>query len=332
MGVVADIMVGTNVVTNIVLTVTNWYQIGRCTIDGVEVPNVLGQNGTYSLSIGPMTNVVNGNSVEIRIDAEPDDVLASDWNLTSSNSYSSAVLDWLLNEYPGYGPDDLSLARYHDLSGTMDIPLTLTEMYWLNIPPVHAQPHYGGSNIWFVAGMGSLVSGGDPVVEPQVMVEDDGTIFSNILMTVTMMITNTSPQATRKAWPPDRLNGPVYDGDGSSAWNGKGQPAWTGAVFSIVGALQKDDVKNAYYPLQQYTFKSDSFGAADDPQHAFQTRVKVMDPYSPGSMGYSYDWCRYRNVYDIWYRWVIKPRPDDQRVSTVPLEPNWTPPTTVTDP
>ena len=117
------------------------------------------------------------------------------------------------------------------------------------------------------------------------------------------------------------MNSLVYDGQGSSAW-ASGDPPWTGAVFNIVGALQKPGVGDKFYPLQQYTFKPGSFGAADDPQHPFQTRVEVSDPYVSNL---NYGWSIYRNVYPVWYRWVIKPRPDDLRISTVPLVPNWTP-------
>ena len=324
MGATAVIVVPKGTETNIVLTVTNWYQVGSCkTGDGEEIPGARGHTGTYTLNFGPAEK-----NTDIYIDAEPDDKLKADWGLTEDNSYSSAVLDWLFNEYSSYGPDDISQAIYRDLSGTSRIPLTLTEMYWLNIPPVHADPIFGGSNIWFVAGMGSLVSGDEPDVEPQETLLPSGSIRTNVFMTVTMMITNTSPLVAqeKKAWPPDRLNGPVYDGQGSSAWNG--DPSWTGAVFSIVGALQKPGKGDQFRPLQQYTFKPGSFGAADDPQHAFQTRVKVEDPYTSNL---EYGWFEYRDVYPVWYRWVIKPRPQDLRLSAVPLEPRWTQPT-ATDP
>ena len=308
--------------TNIVLVVTNWYQIGQCTTNGWEVPGARGRTGTYPLQID--FSVAKDNKINILIDAELDNTLASKWGLTPDNAYTPAVMDWLYNEYPGYKPEDLSNAIYRDLSGVSKIPLSLTEMYWLNIPPVHKADVYGGSNIWFIAGSGAWVATADtPSIEPEGVTMSDGSVRTNVYMTVTMMITNTSPLAAApRAWPPDRLNGLVYDGQGSSAWTG-GDPPWTGAVFNIVGALQKPGYGNKFLPLQQYTFKLDSFGAADDPQHAFQTRVKVMDPYASNSMGYNYDWGQYRNIYPIWYRWVIKPRPDDLRLSTVPLTPNW---------
>ena len=151
--------------TNLVLTVTNWYQVGSCTRNGEEIPGARGQTGTYTLNLGPAEK-----NTDIYIDAEPDDALKTVWGLTEDNSYSSAVLDWLSNEYSSYGPNDISQAIYRDLSGLSRIPLTLTEMYWLNIPPVHAAPVYGGSNIWFKAGMGSWVSDNEPDVEPQVAV------------------------------------------------------------------------------------------------------------------------------------------------------------------
>ena len=319
MGANTKIAVTADITTNIVFMVTNWYQLGVCTIDGKDAPAMRGKTGTYTLTLGPITN-----TVKLVIDVEPDDKLKTDWGLTADNSYSAAVLEWLKDKYMDYKPSDISQAIYRDLSGTSKIPLTLTEMYWLNIPPVHAQPYYGGSNIWFVAGMGALVSENDePDVEPYVKVRSDGTILSNIFLTVTMMITNTSPLAAQpRAWPPDRLNGHEYVDGGSSAWDDQ-TTAWTSVVFSVMGALQKPGYTSSFLPLQQYAFKPNSFGAADDPQHAFQTRIEVMDPYTEGTMGNNYDWPRYRGVYPIFYRWVIKGSPD---MSPVPLDSKWTNP------
>ena len=317
MGANAVIVVPKDTHTNIVIQVTNWYQIGTCTINGDPVDDAHGKTGKYTLDLGSVSNTLT-----VIVGAERDDRLKDEWGLTDQNSYSTAVMDWLYTEFPEYGPEDLSNAIYRDLSGSFKTPLTLTEMYWLNIPPVHKDPVLGGSNIWFVAGMGSLVANNEPVVEPRVTVRPDGTVRSNVYMTVTMMITN---KATDVAWPPDRLNGHVYDGRGSSDLTSGEQAAWTSAVFSIVGALQKSDVSDRYLPLQQYTFKPDSFGAADDPQHSFQTRVEVVDPHSSNSMGNYYGWGMYPDT-SVWFRWVIKPHPEESRISTVPLTPNWNPP------
>ena len=300
--------------TNIVFQVTNWYQIGTCTINGNPVDDAHGKTGKYTLDLGSVSNTLT-----VIVGAERDDRLKDEWGLTDQNSYSPAVMDWLFNEYSKYGPEDLSKALYKDLSKSKSEELTLTEMYWLNIPPVH-KDNLGGSNIWFVAGMGSLIANEEPDVEPRVTVRPDGTIRSNVYMTVTMMITNW---ATDVAWPPDRLNGHVYDGRGSSDLTSEEQSAWTSAVFTIVGALQKSDVSGRYLPLQQYTFKPGSFGAADDP-HPFQTRVEVVDPHSPNSMGNYYGWGMFPDT-SVWFRWVIKPHPEESRISTVPLTPNWSP-------
>ena len=333
MGASAVIVVPKGTETNLVLTVTNWYQVGTCTSNGEEIPGARGQTGTYTLNIGPVEK-----TTELRIDAEPDDRLKTDWGLNENNSYSSAVLAWLMNEYQEYKPSDLSHAHYYDLGFNPVCPLTLTEMYWLNIPPVHAEPHYGGSNYWFVAGMGSFtkpISGGakEQDIEPHVTVLADGTVMSNIYLTATMMITNTSPLFTgeERAWPPDCLNGHEYTGFGSSEW--AGDPPWTSVVFSVNGALQKPGATPEYLPLQQYTFTPDSFGRDGDPEYRFQTRVEVRDPYSRGTMGYFYGWTDFRNLYPVWYRWKIIGKPDDRR-SPTPLKANWTPVTSpvVTDP
>ena len=311
----AVIVVPKDTTTNLVIQVTNWYQVGSCTINDEEVPGARGQTGTYKLNLGTITN-----SLTVLVDAEQDKRLETDWGLTEDNSFSSAVLSWLMDKYAGYAPDDLSHATYRDFKLEQKGVLTLTEMYWLNIPPVHADPILGGSNIWFVANMGVPDwLGGGPAVEPFLArTLDDGTPITNVYETVTMMITNT---LTGAAWPPDRLNGHEYTATGSANWDGN--PAWTSVVFVVTGALQKPDVSNKYLPLQQYTFKPGSFGAPDGP-HPFQTRVMIVDPYSPNTMGDYYGWGQFRGVYNVLNRWIILPR-SDGRISTVPLEPNWTP-------
>ena len=325
MGANAVIVVPKDTVTNIVLVVTNWYQVGSCTSNGREVPGARGQSGTYTLNLGAVTN-----SMTILIDAEPDDRLKNDFGLTPDNSYSAAVLEWLKDKYNDYGPSDLSRALYCDLSLSPVCPLTLTEMYWLNIPPVHVAPVRGGSNIWYVAGMGTLT---DPVpgparpqtqdVEPHVTYKADGTPVTNVYLTVTMMITNT---VTAVAWPPDRLNGREYIDGGSTNWNGN--PPWTSVVFAVTGALQKPGKTAVFRPLKQYVFTPSSFGDPADPARRFQTRIEVTDPFSPNSIGDYYGWGSYRYQYQVFYRWIIKSQYDG-RVSIVPLRPNWTPPTGV---
>jgi hypothetical protein len=303
--------------TNIVLQVSNWYQVGRCTCDGVEIPEARGHKGTYSLRL-----VVTNSQTTVLIDAEPDDRLASDWGLTPDNSYSAAVLEWLKACYSDCGPTNLSHALYYDLGLNPICPLTLTEMYWLNIPPAHAHPYYGGSNCWFVAGSGSFarpVSGGatEQDIEPHVTTNKTGSIVSNVYLTVTMMITNT---ATSEAWAPYCLNGHEYTATGSTEWNGS--PSWTSVVFAVTGALQRPGYESSFLPLQQYVFTTNSFGTPDDSEHPFQTRIEVIDPYLPNSMGNYYHWTDYRNVYNVFYRWIIK-SPPDGRVSTIPLKPKW---------
>ena len=298
-------------VTNIVLQVSNWYQVGRCTCDGLEMPEARGKKGTYTLNL-----VVTNTQTMVLIDAEPDDRLASDWGLTPDNSYSAAVLEWLKACYPNCGPTNLSHALYYDLGLNPICPLTLTEMYWLNIPPV------GGSNYWFVAGSGSFarpVSGGatEQDIEPHVTTNSVGSIVSNVYLTVTMMITNT---ATSEAWAPYCLNGHEYTATGSAEWNGS--PSWTSVVFAVTGALQRPGYESSFLPLQQYVFTPNSFGTPEDSEHPFQTRIEVMDPFSPNSMGDYYHWTDHRNVYNVFYRWIIK-SPPDGRVSTIPLTPKW---------
>ncbi len=318
MGANAVIVVPKDTPTNIVFQVTNWYQIGTCTINGEQVAGARGKTGRYTLDLGTVSNTIT-----LLVGAEADDRLKNEWGLTPENRYTPAVLDWLLTEYGGYGIDDLSAVQYRDFKFKYLEDIPLTEMYWYNIPPVHKAPISGGSNIWLVAGMGTpdwaVRPGGTKYsdVEPYVA-EFNGTFLSNIFVTVTMMITNT---VTGEANPPDRLNGVVYDGEGSM--NYTGQPAWTSVVFSITGALQKPDVSGNYLPLQQYAFRPDSFGAKDS-DHPFQTRIDVRDPFASNSLGYYYGWPKYRFIYSVFNKFTIEDNPD-RRLSISPLVPNWNP-------
>ena len=322
LGANAVIVIPTGTTTNITISITNWYQLGVCKItdDKVtdqEIPGARGSKGTYSLQLNAVSNTTT-----LVIDAEPQTDLAETWGLTPENRYTPAVLAWLLKNYGGFSPDDLSAAEVRKLNHEKVCPLTLTEMYWLDIPPVHKSPISGGSNIWFEASMGAPDSAHLRSIEPHVVVLPNGTIQSNVYVTVTMMITNT---VTGAAEPPQIMNGVDYK-DGVGSLDYTGNPTWTSVVFSVTGALQKPDVADKYYPLQQYVFKPDSFGDPSDPNRRFQTRIEVVDPYALNSMGSFYGWSNYRNVWPIWFRWSIKDNPDGRR-SIVPLKPNWTPST-----
>ena len=331
----AVIVVPVGTTTNIEVVVTNWYQIGNCTTNGFPVAGAQGSKGTYKLNFAQVSN-----QIDIVIDAEPQSTLAETWGLTPENRYTPAVLDWLLKNYSGYGPEDLSAAEYYDLAlnpvkdndGNI-VKLSLTEMYWLDIPPVHTEPICGGSNIKFVASMGMSPSISGTFYPAQLPYEKElngGLKITNIFTTVTMMITNTvyrtAPEFDKEQYaprPPDHLNGLVYDGEGSKYYDGR--QAWTSVVFSITGALQKPDVRNRYLPLQQYVFTPDSFGARGS-AHPFLTRIDVLDPFSSTSMGYYYDWPQYRFDYPmLLWKFTIEDNPDG-RVSIVPLKANWAAP------
>ena len=320
MGASAVIIVPANTETNIVLSVTNWYQVGVCTTNGGQVAGMRGATGTnIVLNLGKVDKTTT-----IVVGTEPQNVLAESWGLTADNRYTTAVLDWLRSEYGEYTTNDLGSATYRNFAKEELGALTLTEMYWLNIPPVNS---LGGSNIWYVAGSGKpdwLPGDSHAVVEADTTTYADGKVISNyVYMTVTMMMTNT---ATGAVWSPDRFNGLDYDGKGSMEYTGRMNQSWTSVVFNVEGALNKADVIDKYQTLRQFVFTADSFGAADS-DHPFQTRVKIGDPYI-SAYGISYDWSDYR-ANGIFYRWTINSKPDG-RVSIPPLVPNWSAVTNMT--
>jgi hypothetical protein len=64
--------------------------------------------------------------------------------------------------------------------------------------------------------------------------------------------------------------------------------------------LQNDKVNNIYRPLRWFTFGPDSFSS----ENGYTRVVDIMDPFSKGSPGYSYEWYKHPGS-QIFYRWAI---------------------------
>jgi hypothetical protein len=169
--------------------------------------------------------------------------------------------------------------------------LSLKQMYWLNIDPVGADNGDGNSE-WAL--MGGMSYGAYPVLS--VTNSLTGSCATNIRCGVTLMITNLNTGVTRG---PDMLRG-LEPGSSSSNYNEKVSGDWDSVTFKITGALLNGKVNNIFRPLRWFTFGPDSF----KPEDGYTRFVDILDPFSKGSPGYSYEWYKHQGT-NVVYCWRI---------------------------
>lgn len=278
--------------TNIVYHVDPWYAIGSCTTNDRPVPNAAGRGSVrdtpphqWTLNLGKVEENI---TVHVGDQASP---VVEDAGLSRDDPYYPAVMAWLRS----LTDDDSTIypAWFWPLSGdeTRRQKLGIKDMYWLDINPT--EPNWV---LW--AGMGGPGAGdpssGSPTCTPVPVVDDSGFPQTNIIVTVTMMITNTE---TGVAYAPRKLQG-LEPGSSSAAYGG-GMNNWTSCTFKVTGALQKPGVKDNFYPLRWFVFGPDSFDSN------FQARIEITDPFVDWSVGSNYGWPFYKNLYPIFYRWKL---------------------------
>jgi len=285
----AVIVISKGLATNIVYNVDPWYAIGECTTNGVQVAGARGQGAAPSHRF-----VLNLGKVEENMTVSVGDQashVVTNAGIAMSDPYYPAVMDWLSRTSTSDGK------IYHAEHWTTQTrpadpeKLGIKDMYWLNINP--SEPGWV-----LVAGMGGSTGEpkpGDPVCRPKLVIDP---VFeepaTNVLVTVTMMITNTQ---TRAAHAPDRLQGLV---PGSSSANYATDPNnWTSCTFKVTGALQKPGYSTGYHALRWFAFDKDSFGSD------FKATIEIPDPFLPYNVGVNYGWPVYRGAYPIWYRFRL---------------------------
>ena len=219
--------------------------------------------------------------------------------ISSDDPYYPAVVDWLQN----YEEGDIKLAWFYGLDDHKVSKLSLKEMYWLDIPPVSPNSTDEDSEWVFKAGMGSSNDNGATAVGTIPSYTEDGAKSTNVLVTVTMMISNRC-DATKKPYPPYTLRG-LEPGSVSSNYNeyAANGSSWTSVTFKVKGALQNGKVDHTFKPLRWFTFGPDSFGAPGT-ANAFSRTIELHDPFSKASPGYTYDWDKYPGT-PIFYRCAI---------------------------
>ena len=302
---VTVMVIGKGESTNIVYNVDRWYEIGSLTTNAegraaAEVPGARGRGGAkdtpphqYTLRLD---NVQESLTVNVGDQASQ---IVVDAGLPRDDPYFPAVMDWLHRKYADADDATIYPLEYLPLVGTLNprVFLGIKDAYWLDIPP--------NEEGWAVkAGMGGPGSGqpsaGNASCTPKGYVYTNWVNgvaqeipATNVVVTLTMMITNRTTNVARK---PTYLQG-LEPGSTSLDYAGEKANNWTSCTFKVTGALQKPGVENKYMPLRWFVFGPDSF---DD---NFQTRIEITDPFLPQSTGGNYGWPAFRNVYPIFYRW-----------------------------
>jgi len=284
--------------TNIVYNVDPWYAIGSCTTNGAEVAGARGQGAApthrYVLDLGKVEE-----NMTVNVGDQASHVVTNA-GIAMSDPYYPAVMDWLSRT--SSSDSTIHLAEHWPTQTEPKNPwmLNIKDMYWLDIDP--SQPGWV-----VVAGMGGSTGEpkpGDPVCQPKLVIDPVfGEPATNVLVTVTMMITNKTKDAslpyygTKGAHAPDHLQGLAA---GSSSYNYATDPNnWTSCTFKVTGAVQKPGYTDVYLPLRWFVFGPGSFGAD------FKATIEIPDPFLPWNAGLNYGWPVYRGVYPIFYRFRL---------------------------
>ena len=289
--------------TNIVYHVDPWYAIGTCTTNGVEVAGARGRGSAqdtpkhqYTLNLG---RVEENITVEV---GEQASQIVMDAGLRSDDPYYPAVMDWLTR----IADEDSTIhqAEYWPLSArgrpANPTKLDIKDMYWLDINPT--QPDWV-----LIAGMGSqdaATIGSDACMPKVVQDLTTGEDYTNVVVTVTMMITNQTKDVSKPyygvagAHAPMRLQG-LEPGSTSEDYRSSGSNNWISCTFKITGALQKPGYTDKFYPLRWFVFGPDSF------DENFQAKIEIQDPFLPYSVGRNYGWPVYRNQFPIFFKWRL---------------------------
>ena len=283
--------------TNIVYVLDRWYEIASITTNGVEVKNVASKlrKDAEGNSVFDIKNVTGEISVVAKAgptSKDPAIVAVKD------SPYIEAVLDWLQKFDDG---QQIKLAEFWSLDGLFKKPLDLVDMYWLNINPVEGNWVFRGG----MGGWGKSSSESSDIEEVPVLTAE-GSVATNIRVTVTMMITNT---VTHEVHAPDRLQGLV---PGSTSNDGEGNvydpgtcANWTSATFKVTGSLQYGSVTNKWVPLRWFVFGPNSFDSN------YRATIEVRDPFQRDSPAASEGWGAHKGC-PVFWRWAINGalRPD----------------------
>lgn len=261
--------------TNVVYEVENWYELDSVTTNGV--PIALGERrGKVTVNIARNAT----GSIEViaktRFDSRLDEYVKID------DPYRPAIVDWLNKGTNARGeefesdenPQEIHIADLMKLNDEIKRPLSLTEMYWLDINPFQAG--------WaFKAGFTEL---------PYAVIVDadaeEGDIKEDRRVGVYMCITNRVSGVRRapdvlRSLDPGKTSWDYISGEVSS---------WTSVTFKVTGYIANGLPYNVgWVPLRWFVFGPNSFNPAGS-EKEFQSSIEIIDPYSRYSPTWKDGW------------------------------------------
>lgn len=277
--------------TNVHYHVDNWYEMSVTTNGELAVE---GKNGDWDYTIYP-TGTVYVSGIEA-----PRRDLAEKFGLTADNRYTGAVRRWLEEEYGDYDIDDIRLARCKGLCDHAAVSwMSLTDMYWLGIPPVASNEMElamnNGTNWWLRTGVRNLEA---KTIYIQNGYDQEGPVYIPYTNRQVGVVLYASNACSQVKWAPKRLRGMGYE-DSSTFDYGKYN--WTSETFKVYGRLDlSPDTK--YVPFRIFTFNELSFTGEND-EHPFSALIDILDPFQSAT-GRAYHWDQYPNN-KAYFDWKI---------------------------
>lgn len=253
--------------TNLVYTITNYYEIAAITTNGTAIAEAAGRRNSYNLNVGK--EIPNGTSITLKAWVRPWPELATTYGLDEANRYTDAVLAWLEQgtllggtqfDNPG---GNIELAQLIEYPNGTPQELSLSDMYCLDMDPTL-------DNQYLVAGIKTLNPKPDNSTEIDfymaVSNDNDQTDFS--------------PYTFRGATP------------GSNTQDASAVGSWSDFVLMLKGIqmnkyydpTDEDHSRSEWVTLKWFVIDGASFG----PDHL--TRIVIEDQRQPGTPGYYEGW------------------------------------------
>lgn len=271
--------------TSVVYTVDNWYE---AVIDETGRGRTVDGRRSFSYAVTPT------GMVTVTATTQPQSELATRYGLTADNPYTSSIMRWLHEEYPDANAEDIRLARFKGLHALDSWSwMSLTDMYWLDIPPVavteEEKTTNGGTNWWFRGGISSF--GGEQHV---IVLEESGreSLYTNRQIVATLYMSNA---VTHVAHAPQVLRGLDY----ACSTNYTG--LWKSATFKVSGKLDLSAATD-FLPFRVFIFDSGSF-TGPDAEQPFSSTIDILDPFK-SPIGRNYGWDKHPDT-SANFRWRI---------------------------
>ena len=309
------VLVPQGVRTNVLYTAAPWYETAT-----ISVRDASGETRTVPWHRPGRSEYAFAPSGTVYITAtEGFDSGLEKFNIglePGKSAYSRAVVNWLAKYWPDATPDDIRLAHYMNIVNESVVTnLTLTEMYWFDIPPVNSAGNPSDESEWWLRA-------GFTGIRPQKYIREgfNGVLYTNSQFDVKMYISNSWDNVT--VYSPPRLQGLANErSDEQETYSG----GWTSVTFKIRGTLINGEPGNkGFLPFRMFTFGPGSFtGPEADPP--FTSTIEILDPFSSASPGHSYGWDKYPNTTPFWFKWSVDTGGVPDTVSTLKAKDTYDP-------